>query len=58
MVGGKAVTPPRSDETRVPRMLGPQPNLAKLAVLTHRLLEVCLDNAFSLIEGHPSLYIA
>jgi hypothetical protein len=37
-------------------MLGPQPNLANTAVLTHRLLEVCLDNAFSLIDGHPKVH--
>ena len=34
-------------------MLGPQPNLANNAVLAHRLRKVCLDNAFSLIDGHP-----
>jgi hypothetical protein len=33
-------------------MLGPQPNLASHAVLTHRPAELRLDNAFTLIEGH------
>ena len=28
-------------------------NLA--AVLTHRTVELCLDNAFALIEGHPKI---
>ena len=35
-------------------MLGPQPNLAKNAVLTHRPGELRLDNAFTLIEGHQA----
>ena len=35
-------------------MLGPQPHLANHAVLTHRQGEVCLDNAFTLIEGHQA----
>ena len=39
--------------TRDPQMLGPQPNLARNAVLTHRPGELLLDNAFTLIEGHP-----
>src|SRR5512141_1180657 len=54
MVGGNEVEPPRSDERVIPRMLGPQPNLANPAVLTHRQVKVCLDNAFTLIDGHPS----
>src|SRR5271165_4465612 len=33
-------------------MLGPQPYLAKNAVLAHRPGKLCLDNAFTLIEGH------
>src|SRR5208337_4874854 len=35
-------------------MLGPQPHLAKNAVLTHRPGKLCLDNAFTLIEGHQA----
>ena len=37
----------------IPRMLGPQPHLAKHPVLAHRPGELCLDKAFALIEGHP-----
>src|SRR5271166_1356243 len=33
-------------------MLGPQPHLAKNAVLAHRPGKLSLDNAFTLIEGH------
>jgi len=39
----------------IPRMLGPQPHLAKNAVLTHRPGKLCLDNAFTLIEGHQAI---
>jgi len=35
-------------------MLGPQPNLARNAVLTHRPGELRLDNAFTLIEAGPA----
>src|SRR5205823_14810995 len=48
MVGG--TTPPQSDSGEISRV-GPQPSLAKQAVLTHRPGYFCLDNAFALIEG-------
>src|SRR5205823_7277719 len=51
MVGG--TTPPQSDSGEISRV-GPQPSLAKQAVLTHRPGYFCLDNAFALIEGHPA----
>src|SRR5207248_10801220 len=50
MVGG--TTPPQSDSGEISRV-GPQPSLAKQAVLTHRPGYFCLDNAFALIEGIP-----
>jgi len=30
-------------------------SLAKIAALTHRTGNLCLDKAFDLIEGHPDL---
>src|SRR5207248_18345 len=48
MVGG--TTPPQSDSGEISRV-GPQPSLAKQAVLTHRPGYFCLDNAFALIDG-------
>jgi hypothetical protein len=38
----------------VPRAFGPSTSLAHITVLTHRKGEVCLDNAFAVIEGHPA----
>ena len=51
MVGG--TIPPQSDSGDF-QSLGPQPSLAKQAVLTHRPGYFCLDSAFALIEGHQA----